>query len=137
MVTSSPAACIQTRTLLWSSPRQIPMSHNLCFRKENLQIPEKIHESRFLFSSQGVARLALLIKSPFIADADRASIIRSGMGTHLQQQSMLRTGSILSYIEMVSYITEAASLVVTAKLFNTIVLISRAALLGYPTQSGL
>ena len=51
------------------------MSHNLRFRKENLQIPEPINESRFLLSGHGVARLALLIEPSLIADADRASII--------------------------------------------------------------
>ena len=62
MVTSSPTASIQTRTLFRSSSRQIPMPHNLRFRKDNLQILEKIHESRLLLSSHGVARLALLIQ---------------------------------------------------------------------------
>lgn len=51
---SSPAASIQTRTLLRSSTWQIPMPHNLRFRKENLQIPEKVNESRFLLSCHGV-----------------------------------------------------------------------------------
>ena len=76
MVMSCPAASIQARTLLWSSPGQIPMPHNLRFRKENLQIPEKINESRFLLSRHGIARLAFLIQTSLIADADRASIIR-------------------------------------------------------------
>lgn len=62
MVTSSPTANIQTRTLFRSSPRQIPMPHNLCFRKENLRILEKIHVSRLLLSRQAIARLALLIQ---------------------------------------------------------------------------
>ena len=62
MMMSSPAARIQTRTLFGSSPRQIPMPHNLRFRKENLQIPEKVNESRFLLSCHGVARFALLIE---------------------------------------------------------------------------
>lgn len=61
MVTSSPTANIQTRTLFRSSSRQIPMPHNLRFMKENLRILEKIHVSRLLLSSHGVARLALLI----------------------------------------------------------------------------
>ena len=30
------------------------MTHNLRFRKENLQIPEKVNESRFLLSGHGV-----------------------------------------------------------------------------------
>ena len=62
MVTSSPTASIQTRTLFMSSPRQVPMPPYLRFRKENLRILEKIHVSRLLLSSHGVARLALLIQ---------------------------------------------------------------------------
>ena len=99
---SSPAASIQARTLLWSSPGQIPMPHNLRFRKENLQIPEKINESRFLLSGHGVARLAFLIEPTLIADADRTSIIRSGMSPHLQQLTVLRHRSILSDVEVIA-----------------------------------
>ena len=121
---SSPAASIQTRTLLWSSPRQVPMAHNLRFRKENLQIPEKIDESRFLLSRHGVARLALLIEPSLIADADRASIIRSGMSPHLQQLTMLRHRSILSDVEMIADVIKPTSLMVTSQLFHTIVLIA-------------
>ena len=62
MVPSSPTANIQTRTLFRSSSRQIPMPHNLRFMKENLRILEKIHVSRLLLSSHGVARLALFIQ---------------------------------------------------------------------------
>jgi len=62
MVTSSPTTSIQTRTLFMSSPRQVPMPHYLRFRKENLRILEKIHVSRLLLSSHGIARLALLIQ---------------------------------------------------------------------------
>ena len=97
---SSPAARIQTRTLFGSSPRQIPMPHNLRFRKENLQIPEKVNESRFLLSCHGVARLALLIEPSLIADADRASIIRSGMSTNLQQHPVLRHRSVTIYFSI-------------------------------------
>ena len=124
MVSSSPAASIQARTLLWSSPGQIPMAHDLRFRKENLQISEKINEARFLLSRHGVARLALLIEPSLIADADRASIIRSGMSTHLQQLTVLRHRSILSDVEVIADIIKPTSLVVTSQLFNTIVLIA-------------
>ena len=126
VVMSSPAASIQTRTLLWSSPRQVPMAHNLRFRKENLQIPEKINESRFLLSGHGVARLALLIEPSLIADADRASIIRSGMSTNLQQHPVLRHRSILTDVEVVADVIKPTSLMVTAQLFHTIVLIASA-----------
>ena len=123
---SSPAARIQTRTLFGCSPRQIPMPHNLRFRKENLQIPEKIDESRFLFCRHGVARLALLIEPSLIADADRASIIRSGMSPHLQQLTVLRHRTILTDVEVVADVIKPTSLMVTTQLFYTIVLIASA-----------
>ena len=126
MVMSSPAASIQTRALLWSSPGQIPMPHNLRFRKENLQIPEKIDESRFLLSGHGIARLAFLIQTSLIADADRTSIIRSGMSTHLQQLTVLRHRSILSDVEVIADVIKPTSFMVTSQLFNTIVLIASA-----------
>ena len=124
MVSSSPAASIQARTLLWSSPGQIPMAHNLRFRKENLQIPEKINESRFLLSGHGVARLALLIEPSLIADADRASIIRSGMSPNLQQHPVLRHRTILTDVEVVADVIKPTRLMVASQLFYTIVLIA-------------
>ena len=125
-MSGSPASSIQTRTLLWSSPRQVPMAYNLRFRKENLQIPEKINESRFLLSCHGVARSALLIEPSLIADADRASIIRSGMSPHLQQLTVLRHRTILTDVEVVADVIKPTSLMVTAQLFHTIVLIASA-----------
>ena len=111
MVMSSPAASIQARTLFGSSSRQIPMPHDLRFRKENLQIPEKVNESRFLLSGHGVARLALLIKPSLIADADRASIIRSGMSPYLQQLAVLRHRTIFSDVEVIADALETTSFV--------------------------
>ena len=126
MMMSSPAASIQARTLFGSCPRQIPMPHDLRFRKENLQIPEKIHESLFLLNRHGVARVAFFIQASLIADADRASIIRSGMSTNLQQHPMLRHRSILSDVEVVADVIKPTSLMVTSQLFHTIVLIASA-----------
>ena len=83
------------------------MPHDLRFRKESLQILEQINESRFLFSRHGVARLALLIKPSLIADADRASIIRSSMGSHFQQLAMLRHRTIFSDVEVVADVIKA------------------------------
>ncbi len=123
---SSPAASIKARTLFGSSPRQIPMPHDLRFRKENLQISEKIHESRFLFSRHGVAWLAMLIQSPFITNTDRAFIIRPGMSPHLQQHPMLRHRPILPDIEVIADIIKPTRLMVASQLFNTIVLIASA-----------
>ena len=124
MVMISPAARIQARTLFGSSPRQVPMPHDLRFWKENLQIPEKINESRFLFGGHGIARLALLIKPSFIADADRASIIRTGMSPYLQQLAVLRHRTIFSDVEVIADIIKPTCLMVTSQLFHTIVLIA-------------
>ena len=104
---SSPAARIQTRTLFGSSPRQIPMPHNLRFRKENLQIPEKVNESRFLLSCHGVARFALLIEPSLIADADRMPVMVLAMRSHLFQRSSAVNLSVTGDIEMISYVREA------------------------------
>ena len=102
------------------------MAHNLRFRKEDLQISEKINESRFLLSGHGVARLAFLIQTTLIADADRASIIRSGMSTNLQQHPVLRHRTILSDVEMVADVIKPTRLMVASQLFYTIVLIASA-----------
>ena len=123
---SSPAASFQTWTLFGSCPRQIPMPHNLRFRKENLQIPEKIHESLFLLNRHGVARLAFLIQTSLIADADRTSIIRSGMSTYLQQLSVLCHRTILTDVEVVTDVIKPTRLMVASQQFHTIVLIASA-----------
>ena len=78
------------------------MPHNLRFRKECLQISEKINESRFLFSCHGIASPAMLIQTTLVADANRASIIRSGMSPHLQQLTVLRYRPILPDIEVIA-----------------------------------
>ena len=100
------------------------MPHDLRFRKENLQILEKINESLFLFSGHGVARLALLIQTTLIADADRASIIRSGMSPYLQQLSVLRHRTIFLDVEVIADIIKPTSLMATSQLLHTIVLIA-------------
>ena len=102
------------------------MAQNLRFRKENLQIPEKIHESRFLLSGHGVERLALLIEPSLLADADRASIIRSGMSPHIQQLTVMRHRTTLTDVEVVAHVINPTSIMVTAQLLHTIVLIASA-----------
>ena len=76
---------------------------------------EKVNESRFLLSCHGVARLALLIEPSLIADADRASMIRSGMSTNLQQHPVLRHRSILTDVEVVADVIKPTSLMVTSQ----------------------
>ena len=77
-------------------------------------------------SGHGVARLALLIAPSLIADADRASIIRSGMSTNLRHHPVLRHRSILTDVEVAADVIKPTSLMVTSQLFHTIVLIASA-----------
>ena len=100
------------------------MPDNFSFREQPFQNNQQFLNSLKLQRIQGVARLALLIQTSFITDADRASIIRSGMSPHLQQHSVLRTGTILSDIEVVADIIEATCLMVPSHLFYRIVLVT-------------
>ena len=90
------------------------MAHNLRFRKENLQIPEKIHESLFLFCRHGIARLALLIKTSFITDADRMAVVIKAMRTYFFQRAAAVYFAVAGQIEMIADVTEAAVVDVVA-----------------------
>ena len=112
---------IQARTFLRRSARQVTMPHNLCLRKELMQIDEQISDSLLLLLGERIGRLAILIQTSLIADADTASIIRNAMCTHFQQHSVLRLLPILSDIEVIANATEAASQMVTEQHFLRIV----------------
>ena len=115
---------IEARTSLWRSARQVTMPHNLRLRKEAMQASQHVIDASRLFRRKRVARIALLVESTLIADADGASIIRSRVSTHLQQEAMLRQRAILTDIEVIPDVIETTFLVVTAQLFYTIVLIA-------------
>ena len=74
---------IQTRTFLRRSARQVTMPHNLRLREELVKIDKQVLDSLVLLRSQGIARLALLIQPSLVADADRATVIGTGVGTDL------------------------------------------------------
>jgi len=105
---------IQTRTLLRRSARQVTMPHNLRLREELVKVDKQVLDSLVLLRSQGIARLALLIQPSLVADADRATVIGTGVGTDLQQHSMLRLRAILADIEVIADVSEPTSLVVAA-----------------------
>ena len=115
---------IEARTSLRRSARQVTVSHNLRLRKKSMQASQHIIDTSRLLRRKRVARFALLVQSTLVADADGASIIRSRVSTHLQQEAMLRQRAILTDIEMIPDVIEATLLVVTAQLFYTIVLIA-------------
>ena len=115
---------IEARTFLRRSTRQIPMPHNLRFWKKLMKASQYINDSFSLFRCASIAWFTMLIQSTFIADADRTAVVRSRMSTHFEQEAMLRHCPILTDIKVVANVIEATALVVTAKLFHTIVLIA-------------
>ena len=115
---------IQARTFLRRSPRQVPMPHNLRFWKKLMKASQYINDSFRLLRRASIAWLTMLIQATLIADADRTTVIWSRMCPHFEQEAMLRHGPILSDIKVVANVIEATALVVTAKLFHTIVLIA-------------
>ena len=115
---------IQARTLLRCSPRQVSMPHNLRFREQLVKPLQDITDSFRLLRRTSIAWFTMLIQSTFIADADRTAVVRSRMRPHFEQEAMLRHCPILTDIKVVANVIEATALVVTAKLFHTIVLIA-------------
>ena len=115
---------IQTRTLLRCSSRQVTMSYNLRFREQLMKTSQYINDSFCLLRCASVAWLAMLIQSTLIADTNRTTVVRSCMSTHFKQEAMLRHRTILSDIKVVADVVEATALVVTAKLFHTIVMVA-------------
>ena len=115
---------IQTRTLLRCSARQVTMPHNLRFREQFMKPRQDINDSFRLLRRTSIAWFTMFIQTTLIADADRTTVIRSRMCPHFEQEAMLRHGPILSDIKVVSDVIETTALMVTSKLFHTIVLIA-------------
>ena len=100
------------------------MPDDFSFREQPFQNNQQFLNSLKLQRIQGVARLALLIQTTLIADADRASIIRSGMSTNFQQLAVLRHRAILSDVEVIADIIKTTCLMVPSHLFYRIVLVT-------------
>ena len=115
---------IQTRTLLRCSARQVTMPHDLRFREQFMKPRQDINHSFRLLRRTRIAWFTMFIQTTFIADADRTTVIRSRMCPHFEQEAMLRHGPILSDIKVVADVIETTALMVTSKLFHTIVLIA-------------
>ena len=106
--------CIQARAFLRGCSFQVTMPYNLRLREELVKVDKQVLDSLVLLRSQGIARLALLIQPSLVADADGATVVGAGVGTDLQQHSMLRLRAILADIEVIADVSEATSLVVAA-----------------------
>ena len=116
--------CIQTRTSLWCSARQVVMPQNLCSRKQLMQLVQQFDDTLRLLLGASIAWFAMLIQSTLVADANRTAVVRATMRPHLQQFAMLRNGAILTNVKMVADGAKATLLMVTHQLFHTIILIA-------------
>ena len=112
---------VQARTILGSSTRQIPMAYNLGFREKPLQDSKQIPDPGILFRSQRVLRFAFLIQTALVADTYRAAVVGAGMGTNLQQKTVLRATAVLPHIKVVADVTETACQMVASQLFHRII----------------
>ena len=100
------------------------MTDNLRLRKHLVEDSEQVGEPVVLGLGECVARLALLIQTTLVADADGTAVVRTGMSTYLEQIAVLALGSVTADIEVITHLAEAARLMVTLQLFNTVVLIA-------------
>ena len=115
---------IQARTSLGRSARQVVMPHDLCFRKQLMQLIQQFDNTLCLCLGAGIAWFAMLIQSTLVADANRTAVVRATMRPHFQQFAMLRDGAILTNVKMVADGAKATLLVVTHQLLYTIILIA-------------
>lgn len=112
---------LQARTILGSRTRQIPMTHNLGFREKPLQDSNQFTDSGILLRSQRVGRSAFLVQTALVADTYRAAVVGAGMGTNLQQETVLRAAAVLSHIKVVADVTETACQMVASQLLHRII----------------
>ena len=115
---------IETGTFLGRGARQVPVAHHLGLGEELAQTGDEVPHAGLLGRCERVARIAILVQTALVADADGAAVVRTGMSTHLEQFAMLRLRTVTADIEVVTDGTETARLVVTLQLFNTVVLIA-------------
>ena len=97
------------------------MTHYLSLWERDLELAQQIPHCVILGSGECVGRTALVVESALVADADGASVVRSGMGTYLQQLSELRAASVLVDIEVVTHGAETTLLVVAHQLLVGVV----------------
>lgn len=97
------------------------MTHNLGFRKKPLQDSKQFTDSGILLRSQRVGRSAFLVQTALVADTYRAAVVGAGMGTNLQQETVLRAAAVLSHIKVVADVTETACQMVASQLLHRII----------------
>ena len=64
-----------------------------------MQFVQQFDNTLSLCLGAGIAWLAMLIQTTFVADANRTAVVRAAMSPHLQQFTVLRDGAILTDVK--------------------------------------
>ena len=88
------------------------MTDNLRLREHLVEDGEQVGEPVVLSLGERVARLALLIQTALVADADGTAVVGTGMSTHLEQIAVLALGAVTADIEVITHLAKAACLMV-------------------------
>lgn len=100
------------------------MTDNLSLREHLVEDGEQVGEPVVLSLGECVARLALLIQTALVADADGTAVVGTGMSTHLEQIAVLALGAVTADIEVITHLAKAACLMVTLEHRLGIVLVA-------------
>ena len=91
-------------------PRQVSVTYDLGVRIVETKLLEQVLERGFLGGSAGIGRIAVGIKSTFVADADAVGVVTLGMGAYLLLRTTGIEHAILGDVIMVADGSETSSL---------------------------
>ena len=99
------------------------MTHNADPGKEVQEADQQLLQGLALLGRAGVGGMTLGIETAFVADAYRAAVEGTAVGTHLQQTAVLCDLTVATDVEVIAYGTETTGTVVALQLADGIVLV--------------
>jgi hypothetical protein len=97
---------IEARAIARPCSRHIPMPHHNRLGKHPLQYQDQILQLLTLRKRAGIRRFARRIQPALVADPNRTTVVRSAVGSHFQQVTVLGHSTVLSYIKVVANLPE-------------------------------
>ena len=88
-----------------------------------MEVAEEADEGSSLLEGSGVLRFAVSVEAAFIADADRAAVEGSAMGSYLVEAAVLRHGAITADVEVITHVDESTPQMVAPELLWGVVLV--------------
>lgn len=98
------------------------MTTDYSLGKEAPQADKEICQAFGLRRRTGIGRTALSVESTLVADTDRAAIVGTAVGTHLQQAAMLGQSAVTTDVEVIAHGAETAGTMVAQELFGSVIL---------------